>query len=524
LLIAFVREIYQSQRNSACDASFESLKLNEMELLARVIDSYQLMTRYLEARSGDKALRSLDFIDTEQSALFGHWLHPTPKSRQGVTFWQQAHYMPELRGQFKLHYFSVAQHLVIEGSVLSQSTSEILLGELAKVENVEPIRGHVLIPVHPLQAQWLLLQGWVRALLADGNMIYLGEKGADYTPTSSVRTLFNADSEWMLKFSIPVKITNSLRINMRDELEDGMAVGRYLCKSGFLAARPQFKIVEDPGYISVNIPGAEDQESGFEVVLRRNLVAKRDSEGICSILALAQAPIDVSLSRPGDSLLKKLVQRLANNEGRSQRDVAIDWFAAYWRCAVESLIVLYDSHGIALEAHQQNSLLDVSEGYPSCYHYRDNQGFYLSRRYSSTLYEIDDMLTMSEMFYDDEKIFSAISYYVFVNQLFAIIYRLGADGLVEEEFLVSRCRQYLRHLQTQMQGVGKEFIDYILGSEQLCSKTNLLARIHDIDELQEGMEHSVYSTIDNPLFSAEPVARDSSEEPKEGCDAAYAYS
>jgi hypothetical protein len=52
-----------------------------------------------------------------------------------------------------------------------------------------------------------------------------------------------------------------------------------------------------------------------------------------------------------------------------------------------------------------------------------------------------------------------------------------------------------------MQGVGKDFIDYILNSERLDYKTNLLARVNNIDELQEGMEHAVYSTIVNPLFS-----------------------
>lgn len=505
LLINLVREVYLGQTGAAHrGASFtgDAIKCNEVELLSRLLDSYQLMTRYLEARLSDPALASIDFIDSEQALLFGHWLNPTPKSKQGMAFWQQAHYSPELRGEFKLHYFSVAPSLVKEGSVLHQATSAVLLAELNRVEAVTLPKGHVLIPVHPLQAHFLLLQDWVRSLLAEGLMSYLGERGAPYTATSSVRTVFRNDAEWMLKFSIPVRITNSLRNNKRDELEDGMAVERYLRKSGFLDGNPQFGLVDDPGYICVQRPGAEDEASGFEVVLRRNCFAGDKGQGVCSVLALAQAPYDATLASGGTSLLKKIILGLAEDEGRPRRAVALDWFDAYWRCAIESLILLYDRYGIALEAHQQNSLLEVSGGYPSRYYYRDNQGFYLSRQYQDTLYEIDDMLTMSEMFYQDDKIFSAIAYYVFINQLFAVIYRLGADGLVDEPSLLAQCRRHLHGLQGRMTGVGRDFIRFLLTSPQLPSKTNFLARINDIDELHDGMEHAVYAPVDNPLYVA----------------------
>lgn len=508
--IDLIKSIYQQQQklSTHCSKSFsEQLKHNEMELLSRLVDSHQQMSHYLEARHSDERLKHADFLASEQSALYGHWLHPTPKSRQGMASWQQGRYSPELEGRFKLHYFSVNRSLVIEGSVLKKSTSDILLAELRQYESVQLATDHVLIPVHPLQAHYLLLQDWVRELLANNMMRYLSEMGAMYTPTSSVRTLFNANSEWMLKFSIPVKITNSLRTNMRDELEDGMEVEKYLRKSGFLDERPEFKMVDDPAFIGVKMPGNEDLESGFEVVLRRNLFGnlkgKDNGQGICSILALAQAPFGVKTAdcQKTSSLLKQIIEDLAKKESRPEKAVALDWFNAYWHCAIESLFVLYDRYGIALEAHQQNSLLDVSNGYPSCYYYRDNQGFYLSRRYSATLNEVHDKLTMSEMFYDDDKIFRAISYYLLINQLFAIIYRLGADGLISEAELISQCQQHLSQLKTQMTGVGKQLIEHILERPELSAKTNLMARVNDIDELHEGMEHSVYNTVPNPLFA-----------------------
>lgn len=515
LLIALVRQIYQRQNTISVGTELsESIRMNEVELLGRLLGSYQTMAYFLSQRAGDAALTSLDFINSEQSILYGHWLHPTPKSQQGITPWQQTFYSPELCGHFKLHYFSADKSLVKEGSSLAKSTSELLYAEVSRCDSIELANDHVLVPVHPLQAPNLLLEEWVKVLIEEGRLNYLGELGADYTATSSVRTVVNEASEWMVKLSIPVKITNSLRTNKRRELEDGMVIESYLNHIGFLTDRPQFKVVDDPAYITINYPKDHQLDSGFEVVLRRNLFTEEKGQGICSILTLVQDSIPKADGSAGSSLLNNIILDLAAKENRSLDQVAIDWFDRYWHCAIESILSLYDGYGIALEAHQQNSLLDVSAGYPSCYYYRDNQGFYLSEHFKAELAEVGSQLNLTNIFYDDDKIFTAISYYVFVNQLFAVIYRLGADGLLDEEVLVERSRKKLLAMQNNMQGVGKDFIHYILSSERLDYKTNLLARVNNIDELQEGMEHAVYSTIVNPLYSAsksKPASKSISE-------------
>lgn len=501
VLIAVIQNIYKQKKRAALTTqALEKLKIQEVELLVRLFDSHQLMARYLDSRKHDSSLKDTNFLSSEQSSLYGHWLHPTPKSRQGMTSWQQSHYSPELQGRFKLHYFSVDKSLVIQGSVLAKSAAEIIYDEVCGQAEIDLTDNHVLIPQHPLQAHYLLLNKEVRSLIAKGKLHYLGELGAKYTPTSSVRTLFTESSPWMYKFSIPVKITNSLRSNMKVELEDGMEVEKYLRKVGFLSARPQFKIVDDPAYISVNLPSNPEKESGFEVVVRRNLVYGKDNNNICSILALVQDPVSIENNELHQSLLKQQIVSLALKEGRSEESVANDWFARYFECAIESLILLYDTHGIALEAHLQNSLLDISNGYPSVYYYRDNQGFYLSRQHAKTLRVIDDSRTMSEVFYEDSKIFEAFSYYVFFNQLFAVINRLGVDGLVSESGLVFQVRTRLSKLKQQLNGIGRSFIDYILEQELIAYKTNLLARVNDVDELHKGVETTIYTQIANPLM------------------------
>ncbi|MBQ0732164.1 MAG: hypothetical protein KBT75_15795, partial [Oleispira antarctica] len=165
LLIALVRQIYQRQNTISVGTELsESIRMNEVELLGRLLGSYQTMAYFLSQRAGDAALTSLDFINSEQSILYGHWLHPTPKSQQGITPWQQTFYSPELCGHFKLHYFSADKSLVKEGSSLAKSTSELLYAEVSRYDSIELANDHVLVPVHPLQAPNLLLEEWVKVL------------------------------------------------------------------------------------------------------------------------------------------------------------------------------------------------------------------------------------------------------------------------------------------------------------------------------------------------------------------------
>ncbi|MDA6151299.1 hypothetical protein OSK18_27835, partial [Escherichia coli] len=64
--------------------------------------------------------------------MFGHWLHPTPKSRQGMTGWQQPSYAPELKGQFQLHYFQFDREMVKESSNDKETASQIILQSIKK--------------------------------------------------------------------------------------------------------------------------------------------------------------------------------------------------------------------------------------------------------------------------------------------------------------------------------------------------------------------------------------------------------
>lgn len=469
------------------------------ELILRLIGSYQTMQRYIEARlENSHTLYSANssFIETEQSLLFGHWFHPTPKSRQGMSYWQHKSFAPELAGSFQLHYFQIDFSMIKEESIITESASELLKKALIKSSPALHISKEAcIVPMHPLQAQWLLHQDHVKDAINRGLIKNLGTLGKNYTATSSLRTVYQDDEEYMLKFSIPVKVTNSLRVNQQHELKAGVVMARLWKKLSFIETYPAFQIIDDPGYITVDFP--HQKKSGFEVIIRSNPFPKGRDKGISSIAAIAQDPLPNQQSR-----LYQLIMKVAKRDHRSIEDVSLKWFEKYWDCAIDPLIRLYDEHGIALEAHQQNSVLDVSEVYPKTYFYRDNQGYYLSENHKQYLCHMEpSLLETPELFYNDSLIQERFTYYLVMNQLFSVIYRFGADGLISEDILLQWSTDKLHLLEKELKGQGKQLVHTLLHEDKLSYKANLLTRLHDVDELTAKLEQAIYTKVNNPFLN-----------------------
>lgn len=474
------------------DAPPEALRGMELELLLRVLQSYRQTASFLELKDPGQ-LASNRFIDAEQSLLFGHWMHPTPKSLQGMSSWQQPSYAPELAGEFQLHYFAARDSHVRHASAGSIAAPR-LTGSIAPALAARLSDSEVLIPMHPLQAEALRLDDGVRTLLQNGVLLDLGPGGPSFTATSSVRTVYNAHLPWMLKFSLPVQITNSLRRNRRHELDAGIAVARLFDRAAIASRYPGFRVIHDPAYVTVDMPGAG--ESGFEVILRENPFVEGRDHGKVTIAALAADPI------PGQpSPLQRIVATLAARLNTSPEHVARTWFERYLDCALVPLVKLYDDFGIALEAHQQNSILDISDGYPSAFYYRDNQGFYLSNRYRPLLSRhVPESLGIAGLYFDECEIRNRFAYYLAVNQIFSIIYRMGHDGLQDEARLLQILRNRLEQLAATLTSAGQDFARHLLDRPVIAAKTNLMARLHDIDELQSEGSVSLYRDLPNPLF------------------------
>lgn len=479
-----------------------------LELLSRVVESHQVMERYLAHRRGGKdpgnPAHETSFIESEQSVVTGHWLHPTPKSRQGMHAWQHPVYTPEFNGRFRLQFFAARPELVIQESLLSRPAATLSL-EIACHGLDETGRqrladlaasDHILLPIHPLQAHWLHHQLHVRELLAAGSLLALGELGPHFTPTSSVRTVYSEELDWMLKLSIPVKLTNSLRLNLKSELGDSVWISQLLRACRVEDEFPGFFILEDPAYLGLDLPGIE--ETGFEAIFRTNPF--RDSNAppsVHSIAALTEDPLDAA----GRSRLYDLVWLVAERHGISLTQAARRWFDAYWIVAITPVLGVYERHGIALEAHQQNVVLGFADdGIPKASYYRDIQGIALADSHRVVLVElVPELDSLPKVFEPDDVVRNGLGYYLVFNHLYAIVHRFGSDGLIDEQDLLNHIEAKLTTLRATMHGPGAALIDVLLQSDSLPCKANLLTRIEDRDEIESECELAVYAPIANPL-------------------------
>ncbi len=481
------------------------------DLVGRVADSVRRTAEFLADRRADPQDEPDLFLAAEQSLLLGHPLHPTPKSREGLSDAESRLYSPELRGAFPLHWLAVDRSVLATDSAWTERgraiPAEQLTARLAEAELPLP-DGCAALPVHPWQIRELRHRPAAAELLDAGLLRDLGPHGAPWHPTSSVRTLYRSGAAAMLKLSLGLRITNSRRENLRKELHRGVEVHRLL-RSGlgdrWQAIHPCFDVVRDPAWLAVDGPDGAPV-TGLDVMIRHNPFGPGDDAtcvaGLVSPRPSARpAGQDLHLMR---SRLGEIVTRLAGRTGRPRGAVAAEWFLRYLESVVRPILWLDSEAGVALEAHQQNTLLLLDpDGWPVGGRYRDNQGYYFRE---SRRVELDRRLPgigeHSDTFVSDEVTDERLAYYLGINNILGLIGALGAERLADERLLLAAFRRFLRDVATGPDKLRTSLPATLLDSPVLRCKANLLTRLHGLDELVGPVDtQSVYVTIANPLHS-----------------------
>lgn len=479
----------------------ESGRYQGADLVGRVANSLGHTAEFLadrRRRPGAGAGADL-FLTAEQSLILGHPLHPTPKSRDGLSEAEARLYSPELRGSFPLHWMAVDRSVLATDSAWTEQ-GRIVPAELltTRLLGDVPLPGHTVpLPLHPWQARELRHRPAVAALLDAGLLHDLGPQGAPWHPTSSIRTVHRSGVPAMLKLSLGLRITNSRRENLRKELHRGVEVHRLL-RSGLAkewqAAHPGFDIVRDPAWLAVDTPDGE-AVGGLDVMVRHNPFAPGD-DVVCIAGLTAPRPYP---GRTGThSRLAEIVLALAARTGRSRAAVSAEWFLRYLDQVVRPVLWLDGTAGIALEAHQQNTLVLLdSDGWPIGGRYRDNQGYYFRESHRLSLERrLPGIGSVSDTFVSDEVTDERFVYYLGINNVLGLIGAFGAQGLADERVLIAALRQFLAGAE----GLGSSLPGRLLETATLRCKANLLTRLHGLDELVGPVDtQSVYVTIANPL-------------------------
>ncbi|MFI7409808.1 IucA/IucC family protein [Streptomyces sp. NPDC049627] len=485
------------------------------DLVARVADSVRRTVTFINERRRKPAKGSDLFLTAEQALMLGHPLHPTPKSREGLSESEARLYSPELRGSFSLNWLAVAPSLLVTDSAWTERGRVVPATQLTArlADSRLPLPdGYAALPLHPWQWREAQQRPEIAALLDAGLLRDLGVHGAPWHPTSSVRTVHRSDATAMLKLSLGLRITNSRRENLRKELHRGVEVHRLL-RSGlsaqWQAVHPGFDIVRDPAWLAVDAPDGGPL-AGLDVMIRHNPFTPSDDvscvAGLVSPCPLAQT--DTAASRPGpdtqpfQSRLAEVIMYLAARTGRPRGAVAAEWFLRYLQQVVRPVLWLDSEAGIALEAHQQNTVLLLDDdGWPSGGRYRDNQGYYFREsRHADLDARLPGIGEHSDTFVSDEVADERFAYYLAINNVLGLIGAFGSQRLADEQLLLAAFRRFLGDIASGPAGLRTSLPAHLLDSPVLRCKANLLTRLHGLDELVGPVDtQSVYVTIANPL-------------------------
>ncbi|MFP1629167.1 IucA/IucC family protein [Streptomyces sp. 5K101] len=473
------------------------------DLVGRVADSTRRTAQFLAHRRRHPiAPEGADlFLDAEQSLLLGHPLHPTPKSREGLSDAECRLYSPELYGSFPLHWWAVDRSVLVADSAWTDQGRTLAAEQLtSRLAGDLPLPADcAALPLHPWQARDLRHRPTVAALLDAGLLHDLGPHGAPWHPTSSVRTVYRPGAPAMLKLSLGLRITNSRRENLRKELHRGVEVHRLL-RTGLAeqwrAAHPGFDIVRDPAWLAVDTPDGEPVP-GLDVMLRHNPFHHSD-DAVC--IAALTSPRPWPARTGTHSRLAVTVERLAARTGRPVPAVAAEWFLRYLDHVVRPVLWLDATAGIALEAHQQNTLVLLDpDGWPAGGRYRDNQGYYFRQSHRDALERrLPGIGAHSDTFVSDDVTDERFAYYLGINNVLGLIGAFGAQHLADERVLLAAFRRFL----AANSSLGSPLPAVLLEAPTLRSKANLLTRVRGLDELVGPVDtQSVYVTITNPLLS-----------------------
>ena len=479
-------------------------RVDAASLVERWIQSRDALQQFLNIRAEDfDALVQVEqgFIESEQALILGHSMHPAPKSRTGFVHEEWQKYSPEACGQTQMHYWLVAPEYIAEGTALEQAFSIQLKQEIkwhlseSELETLAAYAHYKLLPLHPWQARYLQSKVWFKSLKAKLKIIDLGEKAWIFSPTTSVRTLASFNAPWMLKPSLSVMITNSIRVNLAKECHRGEMTHRLWHSElgrDILKQCPTLKAVNDPAWIALQV---NDEIIDETICIVRDQPFIPEQQVTCIASLCQDHPVEER------NRFNTLFDQIASQQKLNDKaQIAHDWFKTFLNISLRPLMYVYHRYGMAFESHQQNVLVELKDGWPQWLWLRDNQGFYYIEELADEILQQfpelhDKAHAVGSKTFVDER----FSYYFFGNTLFGIINAIGATGFVSEQDLLSVLQQHLFDLLKQYP--ESSLIQSLLYQPTLPYKGNLLTRLYELDELIAPVENqSVYIQLANPLY------------------------
>jgi siderophore synthetase component len=427
------------------------------------------------------------FMDSEQNLIFGHEFHPTPKSRYGLTQDSLLKISPELNSTFKLHYFKVPKHLLKcfpEGSTNKPPEALIDKGD------------HLLYPLHPWQAQYILNKKSLCDFLKSVDIYSIGPFGNEFIPSSSVRTLYHHANDYFYKFSLHLRLTNCFRKNSIYELKSAVQLSAIIKKQNLTQFHEKISVLEEPLSYTLNLD-AENNDSVliqeiFGLILRDNIEQIHQKQSYVALkLFSRQTKIN--------SQIEIILNQITRQKNISYRNCAIDWFKLYVEILLPFIFDSYLKNGIVFEPHLQNIVINLADNKPSHIYIRDLEGTKLClHHYINGQFSHIDKEDLYSIIYTPEQSFKRIVYCLIFNNFATAIHYISSSDFDLEKDLWSELRNIIGIYKSNHPDNGfiQQQVDQLLNSKFLPYKANLITRF-----LKSADKNAVYTELPNPFYN-----------------------
>ena len=442
------------------------------------------------------------FLAAEQGLRFGHPLHPAAKASPGFTAADLDRFAPELRASFGLHWLAVDPALVDEDrlpTVRSLDPPPALCD--AAAAQLGPSRATwPLLPCHPWQAEYLNRLPVVDELVAAGRLVALGSLGSDVHPTASVRTVWDPASGRQLKLPLSVRITNFVRDNRPEQVRRSIDASRAIAALGDLAvavdlAPATFGVLLELGARWVVAPAGASEADTAALAAATGVLYREGPP-----MAGSASPMVVAALLEPDSLdgvppIVRAVQQAGRGDGSARA-----WLDRYLEVSLRPLTRLLVRHGIGLEAHTQNSLVALDDGWPARFVVRDLEGVSLNRDHPAAGGGFGGVVAAdSPALYAAGEAWPRFAYYVLVNHLGHLVATLAEHLGPPEAELWSAvggvlADEAVRHGADPAAAPLRQLLD----APELPAKANL------VSVLGGHGEHPTWVGVPNPLRLRRP--------------------
>ena len=378
---------------------------------------------------------------------------------------------------------------------------DLFLTEMIQLETYNELRakGFIAYPIHPWQKNNFFKMPLILEYFSEGLIVDLGEaqvSSEKWYPTSSLRSVYNKSSPYMLKFSLSVRLTNSIRHLLPLEVVRGLQVlDVFSTQTGkkFLKDYPQFNILFEPAFIAII---DRNKKIINETIVALRLNPFKDNSAQKFVLAtLAQDNPVAGLSLIGTQIMRSSLDR-----SKTIQECAIEWFENYLRVAVKPLLMAQANYGVLFGAHQQNLILEIKDNMPYVSYFRDCQGTGYSKIGFDLFAKDVDLMTMENgNVLDDEMGNALFSYYLIINSTFNVISSIAKDSKISEKQLMKILKINL--INWQAEGVRDlSCFKYLLESPQLLQKGNFLCSFVNMNENTTENPLGIYNSFPNPIF------------------------